>query len=98
MGAPPEYVTIHNLEFFREVGRPDVAGEAAERLLGLTHLSLRANDLSARIAALEQAGVRILHATRTWNAEHASGAIFVVDPDGTRIEVVQSSGSRPSTD
>jgi len=32
--------------------------------LGRTHLSLRADDLAATIAALEQAGVRVLHTTR----------------------------------
>lgn len=58
--------------------------------LGLTHLSLRVDDLAATIAALEQAGVRVLHGTRTWNAELASGAVFAVDPDGTRIELIAS--------
>jgi catechol 2,3-dioxygenase-like lactoylglutathione lyase family enzyme len=59
--------------------------------LGLTHLSLRVDDLAATIAALEAAGARVLHATRTWNAELASGAVFAVDPDGTRIELIESS-------
>lgn len=66
--------------------------------LGLTHLSLRVDDLGATIAALEHAGVRALHATRTWDGELATGAIFVVDPDGTRIELVQSSGARLPAD
>jgi catechol 2,3-dioxygenase-like lactoylglutathione lyase family enzyme len=59
--------------------------------LGLTHLSLRVDDLVATIEALERAGARILHATRTWNAELASGAVFALDPDGTRIELIASS-------
>ena len=59
--------------------------------LGLTHLSLRVGDLAAAIAALERAGARVLHATRTWNEELASGAVFAVDPDGTRIELIASS-------
>jgi glyoxylase I family protein len=58
--------------------------------LGLTHLSLRVDDLAATIEVLEAAGARVLHATRTWNAELASGAVFAVDPDGTRIELVES--------
>ena len=37
----------------------------------------------------------MLHATRTWNEELASGAVFAVDPDGTRIELVQSSVGKP---
>lgn len=59
--------------------------------LGLTHLSLRVDDLAIAIAALEAAGARVLHATRTWNEELASGAVFAVDPDGTRIELIASS-------
>lgn len=58
--------------------------------LGLTHLSLRVDDLADTIIALERAGARILHGTRTWNGERASGAVFAVDPDGTRIELIQS--------
>jgi catechol 2,3-dioxygenase-like lactoylglutathione lyase family enzyme len=50
--------------------------------LGLTHLSLRVDDLDATVAALEQLGARVLRATRTPNA------VFVSDPDGTRIELV----------
>ena len=59
--------------------------------LGLTHLSLRVDDLAGTITALEQAGARVLHETRTWNSDRASGAVFAVDPDGTRIELIQSS-------
>lgn len=59
--------------------------------LGLTHLSLRVDDLAAAITALEAAGARVLHTTRTWNPELASGAVFALDPDGTRIELIASS-------
>ena len=59
--------------------------------LGLTHLSLRVDDLAAAIGTLERAGARVLYATRTWNAELASGAVFAIDPDGTRIELIVSS-------
>ena len=57
---------------------------------GLTHLSLRVTDLGAAIAALESAGARVLYATRIFNEELASGAVFAVDPDGTRIELIAS--------
>ena len=108
---------------FREVARLDVAGDAAEKLLGvadldlgavflerdgvriellhyrspghrgageprpmnalgLTHLSLRVDDLEATLAALELAGGRLLRATRT------ERAAFVTDPDGIRVELV----------
>jgi catechol 2,3-dioxygenase-like lactoylglutathione lyase family enzyme len=58
--------------------------------LGLTHLSLRVDDLGAAIDALERAGGRVLRATRIRNDELASEAVFVTDPDGTRIELVAS--------
>jgi catechol 2,3-dioxygenase-like lactoylglutathione lyase family enzyme len=108
---------------FRELRRLDVSGEAAETLLGLadldlravflerdgvrlellhyaspgrrgsgepqpmnalglTHLSFRVDDLDAAVAAVEQAGGRTLRATRT------PRAVFVSDPDGTRIELI----------
>jgi len=58
--------------------------------LGLTHLSLRVDDLDATVAALEKAGARVLRATRVRNEELASDAVFVTDPDGARIELVAS--------
>jgi catechol 2,3-dioxygenase-like lactoylglutathione lyase family enzyme len=56
--------------------------------LGLTHLSLRVHELSAAIEVLERAGGRVLPTTRTSNAELGSGAVFVLDPDGIRIELI----------
>lgn len=50
--------------------------------LGLTHLSLRVDDLGATLATLEKNGARVLRASRT------DRAVFVVDPDGIRIELV----------
>jgi catechol 2,3-dioxygenase-like lactoylglutathione lyase family enzyme len=58
--------------------------------LGLTHLSLLVDDLDSALAACEQAGGRVLHATRVRNPELASEAVFVTDPDGTRVELVRA--------
>jgi glyoxylase I family protein len=57
--------------------------------LGLTHLSLRVEDLGATLEELEKAEVRILRTTRVTNDPLKSDAIFVTDPDGTRIELLE---------
>ena len=63
--------------------------------LGFTHVSLRVDDLDAVLAAVEAAGGRVLRATRVRAPDGARGAVFVVDPDGTRIELVVG-GAPPS--
>ncbi|TFH20251.1 MAG: lactoylglutathione lyase [Myxococcales bacterium] len=62
---------------------------------GLTHLSLRVDDLDATLAELhvrDRHGTRVLEETRFDNAEHGIAAIFILDPDGTRVELVQMPG------
>jgi len=61
--------------------------------LGLTHLSLRVDDLDETVAALERAGGRVLRATRARNETIESSAVFVTDPDGTRIELIEARGA-----
>lgn len=72
---------------------PGPAGDASPRpmnQLGLTHLSLRVDHLDAAADALERAGGTVLAHTRIDNPALRSRAIFVTDPDGTRIELVQT--------
>lgn len=57
--------------------------------LGFTHLSLRVDDLDATLAALEAAGGRVLRATRVRDERSGRGAVFVTDPDGARVELVE---------
>jgi catechol 2,3-dioxygenase-like lactoylglutathione lyase family enzyme len=74
---------------------PGHEGDGAPRpmnRLGLTHLSLRVDDLDAVLAELERAGVEILRDTRIDVREAGTRAIFVCDPDGTLIELVQRPG------
>jgi len=59
---------------------------------GLTHLSLRVEDLDAVAEALAGLGGRVLRDTRTHNPALRAGAVFVLDPDGTRIELVEAPG------
>jgi catechol 2,3-dioxygenase-like lactoylglutathione lyase family enzyme len=72
---------------------PGAVGDAARRpmnALGLTHLSLRVGDVDAVARSLAAFGARVLDATRVENPELGATAIFVLDPDGTRIELVQA--------
>jgi glyoxylase I family protein len=74
---------------------PGYEGDGAPRpmnRLGLTHVSLRVDDLAATLAALHAAGVRVLERTRSDIPAFNAAAIFVTDPDGTLIELVQSPG------
>jgi glyoxylase I family protein len=76
---------------------PDVGCEQGDtprpmNRLGLTHLSLRVTDLDAMLVAIEQAGGTALAATRIENPTWHSRAIFVMDPDGMRIELLQAPG------
>lgn len=60
--------------------------------LGLTHLSLRVGDLDAFLPTLAEAGVEILEATRIDAPAVSASAVFIADPDGTLIELVQQPG------
>jgi catechol 2,3-dioxygenase-like lactoylglutathione lyase family enzyme len=60
--------------------------------LGLTHLSMRVADLEATTQRLAEAGVTVLGATRYDDPQHGVAAAFVLDPDGTRVELVQIPG------
>ena len=60
--------------------------------LGLTHLSLRVDDLAGTVERLRAAGVKVLEQSRIDIPAFASAAVFVCDPDGTLIELVQSPG------
>lgn len=85
-------VTIELLHF----ASPGPLGDGEPRpmnALGLTHLSLRVDDLDARIEGLAARGVRVLGDTRIENPALGARAAFVTDPDGTLIELVEARGS-----
>ncbi len=64
----------------------------AMNALGLTHLSLRVDDLDAFVREIETAGVDILAESRIEIPEAKTRAIFITDPDGMWIELVQQPG------
>ena len=73
----------------------DLVGDgspAAMNRLGLSHLSLRVDDLDAAIARVAALGGRCLVDSRIEHPEWGSYAVFVTDPDGLRIELLQAPG------
>lgn len=58
---------------------------------GFTHFSLRVDDLEAAIAAIEKAGGRALPETRI-EVGGVTKVIFALDPDSTRIELIEAPG------
>ena len=60
--------------------------------LGLTHLSIRVDDMVRTLAELQKAGVEIVEETRIGNPGDPVQAVMIADPDGTLIELVQQPG------
>jgi glyoxylase I family protein len=69
-------------------------GDAARPMnaCGFTHLSFRVADLDAATELLLGLGGRPLAATRVGNPRLGMGAVFLTDPDGARIELVEGPG------
>ena len=59
---------------------------------GLTHLSLRVTDLDEAVAAVESRGGRVLAGSRIHNPRYDTSAVFVTDPDGLRLELLEAPG------
>jgi catechol 2,3-dioxygenase-like lactoylglutathione lyase family enzyme len=77
---------------YREPGHRGSCEPRPMNGLGLTHLSLRTDDLAEDLERLRALGARVLEQTRIENAEQGVAALFVTDPDGLRIELVQMPG------
>ena len=71
---------------------PGTVGEAKPRLmnqLGLTHFAVRVADLDEAIAQIERYGGSTVEGTRIQNEEFGSELLYVTDPNGVRLELVQ---------
>ena len=63
--------------------------------IGYSHVAVRVSNLDTVIERLVAAGADVLTASRTVNATPdggESGAVFINDPDGIRLELVQIPG------
>jgi lactoylglutathione lyase len=82
-------VTLELLSFTE----PGHVGEPVRRpmnQLGLTHLSIRVDDVEAVVAAIQSLGGTVVPATRTTfdlGSAHLD-FVYCTDPDGTRIELM----------
>ena len=60
--------------------------------LGFTHLSLRVDDLDETLQELREAGVEVRADTRIEIPAVHTKAVFICDPDGASIELVEQPG------
>ncbi|MFN2425810.1 MAG: VOC family protein [Candidatus Binatia bacterium] len=60
--------------------------------LGMAAIMLRVDDLDATLVGMREAGVTILDETRTDYPAYGSRLVFIADPDGTLIELVEIPG------
>jgi glyoxylase I family protein len=59
---------------------------------GMAAIMLRVDDLDATLSKIRAASVCVLDETRTDYPEYGSRLVFVLDPDGTLIELVEIPG------
>jgi catechol 2,3-dioxygenase-like lactoylglutathione lyase family enzyme len=71
---------------------PGTVGPAEARPMnqpGLTHMALRVDDLDETIRAVEAHGGRVIESSRVHNPSFEANLVYVTDPDGTRLELLQ---------
>jgi catechol 2,3-dioxygenase-like lactoylglutathione lyase family enzyme len=76
---------------------PETIGDGSRRpmnQLGLTHLSLRVDDVDGLAATIERLGGAVVPATRTTFdlADARLDFLYCTDPDGVRIELMDLPG------
>jgi lactoylglutathione lyase len=59
---------------------------------GFNALMLRVDDLESTLAAMRAAGVRVLDDTRVDHPGYRSKLVFVCDPDGALVELIEIPG------
>ncbi|MGH0031804.1 MAG: VOC family protein [Myxococcota bacterium] len=68
----------------------------AMNALGLTHLSLRVEGLDELASELSERGFPVLRETRIDHPQLGARAVFVTDPDGTLVELVETRDAEAS--
>ena len=80
------------LLYFASPGHTGTGAPRAVNELGLTHLSFRVSDMDALLERVEAAGGSLREDSRIGIGDGGSSALFVVDPDGTRIDLIDAPG------
>ncbi len=73
--------------------KPGTVGPAEARPMnqpGLTHFAIRVTDLDEALAQVEALGGHVLEKTRVHNPDFDAHLVYATDPDGTRLELVQT--------
>jgi catechol 2,3-dioxygenase-like lactoylglutathione lyase family enzyme len=60
--------------------------------LGIAALMLRVDDLDASLERFRSAGTQVLDDTYVHHPDYGSKLVFVCDPDGTLIELIEIPG------
>lgn len=82
---------IELMEF--DAPRPLGDGERSPfNTLGLTHLAIRVAATGPVLASVAQHGGTVLEQTRVGQADIGVELIYILDPDGVRIELIQLPG------
>jgi len=81
--------TTLELLHFPQPGTHLARGPRPMNRVGLTHLSFLVDDLDAVLDKLRALGGHALDETRLGGSGAGPKAIFVTDPDGTRLELVE---------
>ncbi len=84
------------LLYYPDAGHRAVDAPRPMNRVGLTHLSFRVADLDAVVSDIDKLGGNCMDGTRIANEDWGTGAVFVTDPDGLRIELLQAPGDPDS--
>lgn len=59
---------------------------------GLTHIAMRVEGLAGMLEDIERAGLEIMKQTHIGSSEKGAQVVFVLDPDGVRVELIELPG------
>lgn len=76
----------------QKIHYPDGDTRAGFVRMGLCHFGLYVRDLDAVLAAVIEFGGDVVESSRMRNADYGSDLVFVSDPDGTFIELIDVPG------